>query len=144
MILEWFSALEGVVSLATLIVLLWQIGMLLRQLRFNAVLQIYDINRDLIGRALGDADLRNLLEGEAIADVSKEKRYYQLWINQIQLIYLGWRSHFLPRSSWIGLRKDIGDFAALPRFDSHWTKMAQYYPEEFRKFVEETKGKMPK
>ncbi|GHB93335.1 hypothetical protein GCM10007047_05890 [Cerasicoccus arenae] len=142
MILEWFSALEGVASLATLLVLLWQIGMLLRQLRFNAVLHIYDINRDLIGRALDDPDLRKVLDGEQIADASKEKRYFQLWINQIKLIHLGWRSRFLPRTSWPSLQKDIGDFTSLPRFQTNWKEVSQYYSGDFREFLEETKRKM--
>ncbi|WP_309387892.1 hypothetical protein, partial [Cerasicoccus frondis] len=74
MLIEWLSALEGIASTAALVALIWQIRILLRQLRFNAILHIYDVNRDLIGRALEDTELRKILDGEQIADESKEKR----------------------------------------------------------------------
>ncbi|GHC12029.1 DUF6082 family protein [Cerasicoccus arenae] len=130
-------SLEGIAALAGFFVLVWELRRGVRQMRFQAVLEIYKTNRELIQLALDDPDLMAVLEGREEVDSTKERRYLQMWLNQMTMVYLGWRNRFLPRSSWEGLRRDIQESSQSPNVRKLWNQLSPYYDEEFQKFMTE-------
>jgi hypothetical protein len=74
------------------------------------VVKLYDINRELISFAISHPPLLNVLEDEKIANPLAEKRYLQLWLNQLTTATMSrksnksvkhWRSTKRPRTGWI-------------------------------------------
>lgn len=135
MILEWLAALEGIASTAAFVALIWQLRLVLRQMRFGAVIHIYEVNRDLIGRALDNPDLAKTLEGKPAENSATEKLYVQQWFNQMNLTYLGQQNRFLPKSMRKSLESDMADFINQPRVQGYWASLSKYYPEDFQRFV---------
>ncbi len=132
---DWLAAMETTVEFTALLALIWQLRVLSRQLRYEAVIRIYEINRALIAAGLKDPDLLKVLDGRAIRDKTKQRRFLQQCFNQIDLTYLGWKNRFLTQESWEGLERDIQDFSSLETSRQYWRQNSGYYSREFQAFL---------
>lgn len=56
-----------------------------RQRESESIVKLYDINRELLSLAFLHPSLFDVLEDKPIKDHLSEKRYLQLWLNQISL-----------------------------------------------------------
>lgn len=137
MIFDWLAGLEGIASTAALIALLWQLRLVLRQMRYGAVMHLFEVNRTLVGRALDDAELLDAMTGQKGEVSLKDRLFIQQWFNQMHLTFLGKRNRFLPRSMHASLMADMGDFVSKPQIREAWKASATFYPDDFRKFMTE-------
>ncbi|WP_269537084.1 DUF6082 family protein [Cerasicoccus fimbriatus] len=136
MTLDWLASnLEGVAATLGFPLILWQLWRNHRQRQFEAGMNIYAVNRELVQMAMHDPELMKVLTGESSADMPKERHYAQLWLNHMEIIHHGGRKGFLSRSSWQSLQQDIRESLNRPNIRRHWDEKADYYPAEFRNFI---------
>lgn len=80
------SAGSAFFTLVTAVFVLIQVRLFRRQLKFEVLLQIKTINRELLLLGFDRPELFDVINGEG-KGTEAEKRYLQLWLNQIDLIY---------------------------------------------------------
>ncbi len=129
-------ALPLVISGIALFVSLSQMRLLRRQLHLDALIKIVDSNRQLLELGFEKPALWEFFVTDVarVTDKSAQeerRRYFQLWMNHIHLI---WKAHKLglyDRSEWRCTRADMLDFFKLDHFTRHWEEVTQYYPAAF-------------
>ena len=147
---EWLRAAGAVelasvgglfVALAGISFTLVQLGMLRRQLKLDALIRIMDSNRAIV--ALGfdhpvvwaamEAQTGTVLADEALA----HRRYRQLWMNHMQIMWTAWRLGLVSGFEWEAYRQDMTDFLRARSLRAHWAKVSRFYPKGFRQLIAE-------
>ena len=123
-----------IVSGCSLLLVGIQVKLLRNQLRLDALIRLKDINRELLVLGFTHPELFEVLNGNAI-DPEKEKRYLQLWLNQIDVIWHGLKSNLFTKDYEAGLRRDISDMFQLESMRKHWNIASVYYSRGFVKYI---------
>src|SRR5437016_6124612 len=89
------------VSLATFLFVVVQVRAYLRQLRFDSLSRILETNRELLVIGFEHPDLLSVLEGEPLQDSRRQKRYLQLWINQMNMMWIAQQNGMIDRTTWV-------------------------------------------
>jgi len=113
-----------------------QVRAYLRQLRFDALSRILEVNRQLLLVGFEHPELLTVLEGQTIADFRMQKRYFQMWLNQVHLMWLAHKENLIDETYWDGHSRDFISLANLENFKTHWEGAKTYYEGEFRVFVD--------
>lgn len=92
-----------------------------------------DRTQTLILTALNDPELLAIISGNS-EENQKLRRYLQLWLNHIELIYR--QRHFFERPHWKGTINDIRDFMVMPPIQEHWIRNRHFYAADFQSFME--------
>lgn len=84
--------------------------------------------------------LMDVLNGHSLSGQKKVREaqltYAQLWINQADLIFEGYRANLIRGKYLDALKKDLGYTFALPIIRHKWETSVSYYSSDFRKFIE--------
>ncbi len=107
-----------------------------RQIRLDCLIRITAVNREILSLGFNDPELFRVLNGDRI-DSEKEKRYLQLWLNQIENIWQAQQSQLFQRDHFRALRRDIADMFQLKSMQEHWRKTSQYYSVGFCLFIDQ-------
>jgi hypothetical protein len=130
---QWMGLILGFCGL---LLVVWQLRDGQRQRESSSLVEIYDINRELLTLGFSHPQLFDVLDGKS-ADPVWERRYLQLWLNQLSLIhtYLQ-RSVFEPElEEW--LEREVADFMTLPNVQRHWQQHRPFYPASFQRMVDD-------
>ena len=130
-IAEWVAVVSVVVALVSLVV---QQHFTHRQNRSDAKARLHDGTRALLLNALNDPDLLEAIGGGSEED-QKHRRYRQLWINHVEMIYR--QRGLFDRAHWQGTLNDVRDFMAMPHMQGHWIKHCHSYARDFREFMDQ-------
>ena len=133
---EIASIAADLVEVVALILLILQLIHLKKQLRLSSFLKVNTGNRELIFQGLEDLHLLEVIESGKPIKEAKAKRYSQSWINQIYLIFYGYRMDLYDQDTWDSYRADIADFMANHRIQEQWKRSRSLYPKPFQKFME--------
>lgn len=125
-----------VVSIGTGVFVYIQVRGYLKQLRFDALSRVLEINRTLLSLGFQNGALFDVLEGRSIPNVQIEKRYLQMWLNQIHLLWLAHREDLIDADHWEGHSRDFVSFVSLPNFKAHWQHTREFYSPDFGSFVD--------
>ena len=131
------SLASAIISLIGLLIVAWQLRDGNRQQELQSMIKLYDINRDLLSLGFSTPALLEVLEDKSIADSLAEKRYLQLWLNQLSLSF-----SFLQRSVFQAelqdeLRRNLMDFLGMKNMQKHWQQYGSFYPDSFQRYVNE-------
>jgi hypothetical protein len=129
---EWIAT---TLSLVSLTVVFWELRQGRKQNRTSALIQIYDINRQLLGMGFDRPEFFRAIGGGAGEDESV-RRYLQLWLNQIALIVHLHEQNLLTRSQWMSLETDIESLFENSELKNLWPDFRPYYPEPLRSFLD--------
>lgn len=138
------SLSSAIISLVGLLLVAWQLRDGNRQQELASMVEIYDINRELISLGFSHPQLFAILADTKDADLVWERRYLQLWLNQLSLIH-----SYLKRSVYDTelkecLERSVADFMLMENMRSHWEKYRQFYPASFQRMVDDcTKNVKP-
>ena len=138
------SLSSALISFAGLLLVAWQLRDGNRQQELASLVEIYDINRELISLGFSHPQLFAILADTNDADLVWERRYLQLWLNQLSLIH-----SYLKRSVYDTelkecLARSVADFMLMENMRSHWEKYRQFYPASFQRMVDDcTKNVKP-
>ncbi len=69
------------------------------------------------------------------ADLIWERRYLQMWLNQLSLIHSYLRRSVCDAELKECLERSIADFMMMENMQGHWEKYGQFYPTSFQKMV---------
>lgn len=129
---EWIAIISVVVALLSLAA---QQHWTRRQAKADALIKICESNRELL--ALGIANPRLLgIIGSNDLEAEVHRRYCQLWLNQVELMFRLRRPLSLMEEHWQGTMSDMRGFMEIPAMRRHWDGNRQYYGVDFQRFVE--------
>lgn len=126
------AAVSALFSFISLLLVVLQLRQNTEQRRLESVLSIYDVNRHLIALGFENPELFKVLQDGTDIDPTMERRYLQLWLNQIAII------HFLESRGLIapelgeGFNADIAGFLAMENMQRHWQRHKRLYPASLR------------
>lgn len=127
---EWIA----VVSIVTALVSFAFQQFLSREVsKSNARARHYERTQTLLLRALDDPELLQAI-GSVGEEDQKRRRYWQLWLNHIEMIYR--QRNFFDRVHWQGTVIDVQGFMTIPDLKSHWHRYKGSYAADFQKFVD--------
>ncbi len=126
------AAVTTVASLVSLLLVVLQLRQNTDQRRLESILAIYDVNRQLIGMGFENPVLFKVLNDEPDVDPALERRYLQLWLNQIAIIHHLDSRGLVPAELGEGFKADITGFLALKNMRRHWQRTKRLYPGSLR------------
>ena len=65
-------------------------------------------------------------------EAEERKRYFQLWLNHMQVMWKAFHLGLLDWREWKACREDIQDFLQLRPLQDHWNEVRNFYPEGFQ------------
>lgn len=139
------SLVSACISFAGLIFVALQLRDSNRQRESESMVKLYDINRQLLTLGFSHRALLKVLEDQPIDDALSEKRYLQLWLNQLSLSHAFLRHSVIQPELKDELRRNMEDFMTMKNMRNHWRIYGAFYPQSFQKAVEEIlkKGEPP-
>lgn len=134
-----FDVLVSLTALASLIVAVLKLHNMEKDLRLRTIILIKNVNRELIMFASQDPELLDILDGKSIKNKRKMKRFYQIWLNQIEFTYLSISKERAYRGFWHGFRTDAKCFLSPPHFQEIWQEVKEksFYSPDFEAFIDE-------
>ncbi len=134
---HWIALISSSISFVGLMFVAVQLRDANRQRETESMVKLYDINRELLSLGFSHPQLLEVLEDKKIADALLEKRYLQLWLNQLSLSHT-----FLQRSVFKielqdELHRNLIDFIGMKNMQRHWQQYGSFYPTSFQERVGE-------
>lgn len=133
-----FAALAGI-SFTLL-----QLVMLRRQLKLDALIRIMDSNRAIVALGFDHPVVWTAMQegtGTVFGDEAvAHRRYRQLWMNHMQIMWTAWRLGLVSAFEWEAYRQDMAEFLRARSLQEHWARVARFYPRGFRRLVNELSG----
>ncbi len=134
---EYVDIATAIMMLGSVVLVVIQLKVHNEQRKLDSFAKLYDINRELISLGFNNTELFEVLLDSEDVDPRLERRYLQLWFNQLSLMH-AYRSRGLyPCEQPESLEADVQDFLQMKNMRSHWEAFGGYYPKAFRLFVEE-------
>lgn len=76
------------------------------------------------------------IEGQIQTEEDRaRRRYFQLWMNHIQIMWSAWKLGLVSSREWEAYRRDIADFLQNTALQEHWAEASRFYPEGFRQII---------
>jgi hypothetical protein len=136
-----FSAIVGFLTLVIgtggLVTVIVQLREAARQREADSMIKLFDINRELLSLGFSNHGLFKVLEDQSGTDELSEKRYLQLWLNQVWMMhYFAQRAINHPELK-ESLDWNLTDLLAMKNMRHRWEQSGQAYPASFRCRVNE-------
>ena len=132
---QWLSASLDVISFLGFVVVIIQLRDSTRQTKLESQIRLYDINRELISLGFSKPELFRVLHDADKVDPTIERRYLQLWLNQLCLVNSFKQSRTFTKEVQDSFEADVRDMLRMENMRRHWQEFEQYYPASFRKSV---------
>jgi len=132
---QWLSASLDVISFLGFVVVIIQLRDTNRQTRLESQIRLNDINRELISLGLSKPELLEILSDARTADPLVGRRYLQLWLNQLSLVFSFRQNGAFEADYQECCERDVRDMMQLPNMRRHWEEYKKYYPASFREWV---------
>lgn len=138
---DWdLAALANVAGLFVALVgmafTLGQLVLLRRQLKLDALIRILDSNRAIVTLGFEHPTVAAVGETEALdctpGEVAASRRYLQLWINHMLMLWMAWRLGLVSGGEWAAYRLDMTEFLRASSLRAHWRRVARFYPRPFQ------------
>jgi hypothetical protein len=128
-------SLENCLTFAGLVFVALQMRESTQQLKRQSQIHIYDINRDLISLGFSHPKLFEILKDAPDADHTLERRYLQLWLNQLYLIDSFKKSGAVTKDFRESTARDLRDMMLMKNMRRQWQQFGKYYPASFQESV---------
>lgn len=129
------SIISALIALAGLLFVAKQLRDANGQTKLGSQIKLLDINRDLISLGFSDPQLFTILSDAKNADPMMERRYLQLWLNQLALIHSFRVNKIFEKEVQESFERDLRDFMSMSNMRRHWRKFEKYYPASFQAYV---------
>ncbi|HWL52421.1 MAG TPA: hypothetical protein VNQ90_08295 [Chthoniobacteraceae bacterium] len=128
---EWIAVISILVALISIAI---QQHLSRQQSKAEALIKICESNRDLIAFGLRQPKLLTIIGGEDEA-WEVHRRYCQLWLNQVELMFRLSRPLSLMPEHWEGTKRDLRGFMQIEAMHQHWLENRKHYGDDFQRFV---------
>lgn len=132
---EFKVTLDNLLTFAGLLFVAWQMRDANKQNKLESQIQLQGINRELIAMGFSKPELFEIMHGAKEVDATLERRYLQLWLNQLSLFHSLKVEGVLQKDYEESCERDLRDMLELPNMRRHWQKYGKYYPTSFQKSV---------
>lgn len=133
---DYPTAVALVFSFISIFLVIFQLHGHTEQRKIESLIQVYDINRQLLMLGFSTPELFDILQGSQNTDPVWERRYLQLWLNQMALINAIQDRGLFSAEQRESLERDMRDFLALDNMRRHWQSYRGYYPASFQTYVD--------
>lgn len=133
--LELKVTLDNLLTFVGLLFVAWQMRDGNKQRKMDSQIRLYEINRELISLGFEKPELFEVLKDGEKIDHNLERRYLQLWLNQLSLIFSLKATGALQKDYQESCERDLRDMFELASMRRHWRAFGKYYPASFRKAV---------
>lgn len=133
---DYLASVSVVISFISIFLVVFQLQANTDQQKLGSLIHIYDINRQLLSLGFAHTELFEILRDTQDADPLWERRYLQLWLNQMALIHFIQRRGLFQADMGDSLEIDIRDFMAMENMQRHWRLHRQYYPASFQRYID--------
>jgi hypothetical protein len=142
---NWFSLVQTVSILTGLAVVAIQQRQGRLQRESDSLVKLHDINRELVCFAIAHPALLKVLEDQDIPNHLAQKRYLQMWLNQLSLSHSFLKNSVVQPELQDELRRNLADFMTMENMQKHWHHYGAFYPESFQQRVNDLlkKGEPP-
>lgn len=123
------------ISFAGLLLVALQLRDSTKQRESESLVELYDINRQLLSLGFSHPSLFQILEDTKTADSLWEKRYLQLWFNQLSLTYTYMLRSVIQPELKESLERNVADFMLMQNAQTHWRRYGTFYPASFQNYV---------
>lgn len=106
-----------------------------RQRETESIVKLYDANRQLLSLGFEHPALLKILEDKKIADPVMQKRYLQMWLNQLSQMHLFQQRSVVHGELQDELRRNLEDFMSMDLMRKHWHEYGSFYPQSFQRYV---------
>ena len=138
---EFKVTLDNLLTFAGLLFVAWQMRDANKQSKLESQIRLYDINRDLISLGFSKPELFKILKDEKGVDATLQRRYLQVWLNQLCLVDTFRRSGEFTKDVEESFETDIRDMMLLENMRRHWQTFGKYYPASFQESVNDILNK---
>ncbi len=124
-----------IVALAGLAMNTFQIRLLVRQIRLDALIRIADSSRRFAAIAIERPELwesMQIAEPRSGHEGFQRDRFIQLWLNHVVVVWKCWRSGMLDSGDWEACCRDIDSILSLPAVREEWLRVRDFYPRAFQ------------
>jgi hypothetical protein len=132
---HWVAVFSAVISFVGLLLVVLQLRDTTRQRESESLVELFDINRQLLSLGFSHPALFPILEDTKTADPLWEKRYLQLWLNQLSLTYAYLQRSVIQPDLKESLERNLADFMMIENAQRHWQRYGLFYPASFQKYV---------
>jgi hypothetical protein len=133
--IELKVTLDNLLLLVSVLIVAWQVRDATKQRKLESQIRLYDINRDLISLGFSKPELFKILKDETGVDATVQRRYLQMWLNQLCLVDAFKRSGGFTKDVEESFETDIRDMMLLENMRDHWQAYGKYYPASFQESV---------
>ena len=127
--------LDNLLTFAGLLFVAWQMRETNKQSKLESQIRLYDINRDLISLGFSKPELFKILQDEKGVDATLQRRYLQVWLNQLCLVDTFKRSGEFTKDVGESFDTDLRDMMLLENMRHHWQAYGKYYPASFQESI---------
>ena len=131
----WVSLFSAAISFVGLLLVAVQIRDGTRQRESDSLVKIYDINRELLSLGFSHPQLFAILNDASHADPVWERRYLQMWLNQLSLIHTYVKRAAIRGELKDSLEQNVRDFMTMKNMRRQWHEHGTSYPASFQKLV---------
>jgi hypothetical protein len=115
----------------------FQVQMLVRQLRLDAMLRVAESSRRFATVGIERPELWASIQSKESHGGPEEvvrNRFIQVWLNHVVIVWKCRRSGMIEASDWEACCRDIESILSFPAVREEWLRVRGFYP---RKFQEE-------
>jgi hypothetical protein len=134
---HYVAIFSAAISFAGLLLVALQIRDSTKQRESESLVELYDINRQLLSLGFSHPALFQILEDTKTADSLWEKRYLQLWLNQLSLSHAYLQQSVVQPELRASLERNLVDFMTMENMRRQWQQYGRFYPDSFQKYVNE-------
>jgi len=127
--------LDNLLLFVSVLIVAWQMRDATKQSKLESQIRLYDINRDLISLGFSKPELFEILKDEKGIDATLQRRYLQVWLNQLCLVDAFKRNGEFTKDVEESFETDIRDMMLLENMRHHWQAYGKYYPASFQESV---------
>lgn len=114
----------------------FQVRLLVRQLRLDAMLRIAESSRGFTTVSIRHPELWEAMttgQHQPGAEDLRRDRFIQLWLNHAVVVWKCWRTGMLESGDWEACRRDMATILAMPAVREEWQRVREFYPGAFQK-----------
>lgn len=113
----------------------FQVRLLVRQLRLDAMLRIAESSRGFTTVSIKHPELWEAMttgQPKPGPEDLRRDRFIQLWLNHAVVVWKCWRSGMLESGDWEACRRDMESILAMPAVREEWIRVREFYPRAFQ------------
>lgn len=127
--------IPALIPFASLVLLLIQLRRGTKQKNLESLYRVYDVSRQLLSLGFTHPALFDVLNDAPDVNPEWEKRYLQMWLNQLSMVHTYLKNGSFDPEFHDSLHREIAYLMTLQNMQRHWKNNGDIYSPSFQKLV---------